>query len=122
MSSMRKLASTATLALVAGLVTACDDDPPATVLIVSPVEGDVVSLPFEASFEASVPLGTQEAGLHHLHLWFGGDEDAYQVVEGEVAEITIAPAGEHEMHVSLRNADHSEVGAEASVPIVVSTG
>jgi hypothetical protein len=123
MDNMRKLASAgATLALVAALATACDEDPPETVQITSPTEGEVVSLPFEATFEASVPLGSPDAGLHHLHVWFGNDVDAYQVVEGNVATITLAPDGSQEMHVSLRNADHSDAGVETSMPIVISGG
>lgn len=119
---MRKLPAGAMLALVAALTTACDEDPPETVQITSPSEGEVVSLPFEATIEASVPLGSPEAGLHHVHVWFGDDVDSYQVVEGTVAQITIAPDGNQEMHVSLRNADHSEAGVETSIPIVVSGG
>jgi hypothetical protein len=122
MDSMRKLASVATLALVVGLAVACDDDPVETVEITSPSSGDVVSLPFEATFTSSVPLGSQEAGMHHLHVWFGDDVDAYQVVEGDVAEITIAPDGEQEMHASLRNPDHSDAGVETSITIVISGG
>jgi hypothetical protein len=119
MDSMRKPASVATLALVAALMVGCDDDPTETVEIITPADGDVVNLPFEATFSSSVTLGTSAAGLHHLHVWFGGDEDAYQVVEGNVTEITIAPPGEQVMHASLRNPDHSETGVETSITIVI---
>ena len=122
MDIVRKLPVAAAMLLVAVLTTACDEHPPETVEIVSPGAGEVVSLPFDATFESSVPLGTSDAGLHHLHVWFGDDEDAYQVVEGNVAEITIAPDGEQEMHVSLRNPDHSEAGVETSTSIVISGG
>jgi hypothetical protein len=122
MDTVRTLAAVAALMLVAALTTACDEDPPETVEITSPSAGDVLSLPFDATFESSVPLGTSDAGLHHLHVWFGNDEDAYQVVEGNVAEITIAPEGDQEMHVSLRNPDHSDAGVETSVTIVISGG
>jgi hypothetical protein len=124
MDIVRKLpaAAAAVLVLVAASATACDGEPPETVEVTSPGAGDVVSLPFDATFESSVPLGTSDAGLHHLHVWFGNDEDAYQVVEGNVAEITIAPDGEQEMHASLRNPDHSEAGVETSVTIVISGG
>ncbi|HEY8474549.1 MAG TPA: hypothetical protein VIL37_18185 [Natronosporangium sp.] len=116
---MRKLASVVTLALVTGLATACDEEPPMSVAVTSPVSGEVVTVPFEARFEATVPLGTSEAGLHHLHVWFGDDPNAYQVVEADAVEITIAPVGEHTMYVSLRNPDHSSTGVETSVPIVI---
>lgn len=116
---MRTLTSVAALALVAMVAVACDDEPAATVEITSPAAGETVALPFEATFVASVPLGTADAGLHHLHVWFGDDSEAYQVVEGDIAEITIAPPGEQEMHVSLRNPDHSDAGFETSIPIVI---
>lgn len=119
---MRKLAAVAAMVLVAGSTVACDDDPVETVEITSPSPGDVVSLPFEATFASSVALGTSDSGLHHLHVWFGDDADAYQVVEGDAVEITIAPDGQTQMHASLRNPDHSDTGVETSIPIVISGG
>lgn len=119
---MRKRASVAALVLVAWLAVACDDEVAETLEVTSPSPGEVVSLPFTATFSASVPLGTSDAGLHHLHVWFGDRVDAYQVVEGDSVEITIAPSGQTQMHVSLRNPDHSDAGVETSIPIVISTG
>jgi hypothetical protein len=110
------------MVLVAVLATACGDDPAATVEITSPTPGQVVSLPFEIRLEASVPLGPAGGDLHHAHVWFGDDLTSYAVVEGEVGEITSAPDGEHEMHVSLRNPDHSDAGDETSITLVISGG
>lgn len=118
----RTLSMAAALLLVIATTTACDGDQPETVSITSPGEGDVVSLPFEVTIEASVPLGTSDAGLHHVHLWFGDDLDSYLVVEGNSAEITSAPDGAQVMYASLRNADHTDAGAEASQTIVISGG
>jgi hypothetical protein len=117
-----KLSPVAALALAAALTTACDGEPGETVTITSPSEGDVVSLPFEITVEASVPLGTADTGLHHVHVWFGDDIDSYFVVEGNSAEVTGAPAGQQVMHASLRHADHTEAGAETAVSIVIGGG
>ena len=108
--------------LVAVLSTACGDDPVATVEITSPTAGQVMSLPFEIRLESSVPLGPAGGDLHHAHVWFGDDLNSYAVVEGEVGEITSAPDGEQEMHVSLRNPDHSDAGVETSITLVISGG
>jgi hypothetical protein len=110
------------MVLVAVLATACGDDPAETVEITSPTEGQVLSLPFEIRLAASVPLGPAGGDLHHAHVWFGNDPASYAVVEGEVGEITSAPDGEHEMHVSLRNPDHSDAGVETSITLVISGG
>jgi hypothetical protein len=122
MNMTMKLSPVAALALVAALTTACDDDAGESVSVTSPGEGDVVSLPFEVTLEASVTLGTSDAGLHHVHIWFGDDLDSYMVVEGNSGEVTSAPAGAQVMHVSLRNPDHTDAGAATEVPIVISGG
>jgi hypothetical protein len=122
MDMTKKLSLVAALALVAALTMACEDDPGETVSVTSPGEDDVVSLPFEVTLEASVTLGTSDAGLHHVHIWFGDALDSYMVVEGNAGEVTSAPQGAHVMHVSLRNADHTDTGAETSVPLVISGG
>jgi hypothetical protein len=122
MEITRTLSPVVSLLMVAVLTTACDDEPAETLTITSPGEGDVVNLPFEITIEASVPLGTSDAGLHHAHVWFGDDPEAYLVVEGNSAEITSAPDGAQIMYASLRNADHSDAGAETTVTIIISGG
>jgi hypothetical protein len=122
MDMTRRLSPVAALALVAALTTGCDDNPPDSVTITAPSEGDVVSLPFEITLEASVTLGTSDAGLHHVHVWFGDDLDSYFVVEGNTGQVTSAPDGAQVMHASLRNPDHTDTGAETAVQIVISGG
>jgi hypothetical protein len=111
-----------TVGLLVALTTGCADDQQQRerVSVVVPATGDVVAVPFEVTIDSSVPLGPQDQGLHHVHIWFGDDETAQTIGEGEVVQIHNAPDGEHEMRVSLRHADHTPVGAETSVRIVIS--
>jgi hypothetical protein len=57
-----------------------------------------------------------------VHIWFGDELESYLVVEENVVEINYAPDGAHEMHVSLRNADHSSAGVESSIQLTISGG
>jgi hypothetical protein len=119
---MRMLAGLTTLALVAALTTGCNSEPEQTVAITSPAPGTAVDVPFQVTVEASVPLGSPTDGLHHVHIWFGDELESYLVVEENVVEINYAPDGAHEMHVSLRNADHSSAGVESSIQLTISGG
>ena len=38
---------------------------------------------------------------------------------GSTVEVVTAPIGEHELHVSLRNPDHTSAGVDVSVPVVI---
>jgi len=106
------------IGLCVSLATACGGSGE-TIEILQPPSGAELVLPFEVTLEASVPLGSPADGLHHAHIWFGDDFAAYLVVESTTVEVATAPIGAYEMHVSLRNPDHSATGVEASVPIVV---
>ncbi|ACQ78509.1 hypothetical protein Bcav_0244 [Beutenbergia cavernae DSM 12333] len=102
-----------------------------TVEIIEPADGDSLSAPFTFVVSSSEELGTTESGNHHVHLYFDGDDSAYEVIEsgnGEEHEITAdSPAlegleqGEHTMNVSLRNADHSAAGAEDEITVTIET-
>jgi hypothetical protein len=89
------------------------------VSVISPAEGAQVTAPFTVKVQASVPLGPTGSGKHHVHVYFDDHEDDYTIVESDTGEIVSAPAGEHTLHVSLRNANHSPAGAEASIKVVV---
>jgi hypothetical protein len=93
-----------------------------SVLVVEPVSGTTVSTPFTVKVDSSVPLGPSESGQHHVHIWFDDNESDYLIVESSTTRITDAPSGQHTMHVSLRNANHSPAGAEATTPITVGGG
>jgi hypothetical protein len=63
--------------------------------------------------------GGADTGRHHAHIWFDDHADDYRVVEAPTVEITDLPAGQHVMHVSLRNANRTPTGAETQLPITV---
>src|SRR5918992_899661 len=79
-----------------------------TLEIVSPESGTEIGVPFTVELESSEELGPPEGGVHHVHLFFDGDDSEYEIVEAATWEVTTiqAPAGEHTLHASLRNADH----------------
>jgi hypothetical protein len=95
-----------------------------TVTITEPADGASIEAPFMLSVDSSVELGPTESGNNHVHLYFDGNDSQYEVIETDSMEITDAsPAlaglepGEHEMNISLRNADHSPAGFETSVMV-----
>jgi hypothetical protein len=92
--------------------------------IVEPKDGASVTTPFTVKVEASVPLGTQESGKHHIHVWFDDHANDYQVVEADHVEVDSGklPAGQHVIHASLRNANHSPAGAESQETVTVGAG
>lgn len=120
----------AMLALAATMLAACGDDSDSagaaqgglSVSVLEPADGATVTVPFTIKVKSSVPLGPTESGRHHVHIWFDGNEDEYQVVESDSLQVTNLPAGEHSVHVSLRNANHSPAGADAQTMLVVGGG
>jgi hypothetical protein len=85
----------------------------------SPQDGAAVSVPFTVEIDSSEELGAPETGKHHVHVYFDGNEDEYEVVEALSYEVPDLASGEHTITASLRNADHSEAGAEAEVTVTV---
>ncbi|MFI5891134.1 hypothetical protein ACIA5D_13575 [Actinoplanes sp. NPDC051513] len=73
--------------------------------------------------EASESLGTQASGKHHIHVWFDDNANDYQVVEADHVQVESGrlPPGQHVIHASLRNANHSAAGAEAQETIAVTS-
>jgi hypothetical protein len=97
-----------------------------SVTINEPTDGSTIELPFTLSVDSTVELGTTESGKNHVHLYFDGKDSQYEVIESESMEITEdSPAvaglksGEHELNISLRNADHSAAGFETSIMVQV---
>ena len=130
-------------ALLLATVAACggdDDDTSAgaeggsgadgpTLEIVEPAESGAVSVPFTLNLESSEELGPEDSGLHHVHVFFDGDDSTYEIVRSETWEIgPDSPAvegltpGEHVLNASLRHADHSAAGAEAEITVMVGEG
>lgn len=95
-----------------------------TLEIVSPEDGAEIGLPFTVELESSEELGPPEDGVHHVHVYFDGNDSEYEIVEAETWDVTTiqAPAGEHTLHASLRNADHSPAGVETEITVTVGQG
>jgi hypothetical protein len=91
-----------------------------SVSVAEPAANATVAVPFTVAVTASVPLGKTESGKHHVHVWFDDNENDYQVVETPTVQITDLAPGNHVLHVSLRNSNHSPAGADTATPITVS--
>jgi hypothetical protein len=127
-SFLRRLAPGAAAVLLATLTACSGSEGTAanggdlSLSIVEPVSGATVAVPFSVKLESSVPLGPTESGRHHVHIWFDNNEAEYVIVESDSVQITDAPAGQHTMHVSLRNANHSPAGEEVTTPLTIGGG
>lgn len=120
---MRLMVATSAVVLAAACGSSADaGDGGMRLSIASPGSGDAVSMPFTVELDPSVELGPEESGRHHVHVFFDGNEEEYQVVESTTVEITDLSPGEHSIGASLRNADHSPTGAEAEEVTVTVTG
>lgn len=96
------------------------------VTITEPADGASIDIPFTLRLDSTVALGSTDSGEHHVHLYFDGDDSKYEVIESDSMEITSgSPAvkglarGEHELDISLRNADHSPAGFDTSIKVNV---
>jgi hypothetical protein len=122
MYTTRKLVAGAAAGMLVTSGSGCGD-PDHTVEVLSPGPGDVVTVPIEVALDSDVPLGPSSVDeYYHVHIWFDDDVDAYSVIEGEVGQITSAPDGQHEMHVSLHHADHTPAGAETALTVEIRGG
>ena len=120
------------VAAIALLAAACggDDDGTTTasgeggmtLSIAAPDDGSEVSVPFTVEFDSSEELGPTNDGVHHVHIYWDGDDSEYTVVESDSVEVTEAPEGEHTLNASLRNADHSPAGVESEITLTVGSG
>ncbi|CAM3762345.1 hypothetical protein [Isoptericola cucumis] len=93
-----------------------------TLEITAPEDGAEVEVPFTVELASSEELGPTDTGAHHVHVFFDGDDAEYMVVEGDSAEVTDLPDGEHVVNASLRNADHSPAGVETEISVTVGGG
>ena len=124
--ALRGLVAVAVLAVAACGAEQAAPGPAPTLSIASPTQGESLALPFTVELKSSVPLAAPETGEHHVHVFFDGNDSVYTLVYGNSVEITELPAsvvpGRHVLNASLRNADHSAAGVEASVEVVLGTG
>jgi hypothetical protein len=106
-----------------GNASTSGNDSETTLEITAPADGDEVSAPFTVEFDSSEELGATEDGVHHVHIYWDGDDSEYTVVEAESVEVTEVPAeGEHVLNASLRHADHSPAGVETEITVNVTGG
>ena len=93
-----------------------------TLSITAPADGAEVSVPFTVEFDSSEELGATDTGLHHVHVYWDGDESAFTLVEADSVEITDAPEGQHTLTAALHNADHTPAGVEVDITLTVGEG
>jgi hypothetical protein len=101
--------------------TATGDDG-TTLSITAPSDGAEVSVPFTVEIDSSEEIGATDTGLHHVHVYWDGDESAFTLVETDSVEITDAPEGQHTLTASLHNADHTPAGVEVDITLTVGDG
>lgn len=101
--------------------TATGDDG-ITLSITAPSDGAEVSVPFTVEVDSSEEIGATDTGLHHVHVYWDGDESAFTLVETDSVEITDAPEGQHTLTASLHNADHTPAGVEVDITLTVGDG
>ena len=102
-----------------GLEGSPDTEAKPVVEIVAPEGGTEVEVPFTIELDSNVTLG---AGEFHVHVFFDGNSDEYEIVEGNSYEVTQLEPGHHTIAVSLRNPDHSDAGASDEAAITVTGG
>ena len=93
-----------------------------TVAIESPDDGAEVPGSFTVELSSSEELGPPESGKMHVHIYYDGNEDDYDVVETDSYEVSDLSSGEHTIQASLRNADHSPAGPEDEISVTVTGG
>ena len=133
----------AALAALALLAAACSDDDDDTVTgaesggsesgggngdmtisITAPADGATVEPGFEVEVDPSVEVGETDTGLHHVHIYYDGNQDngeydiVYSVDDPWTVERDLAP-GEHSVEAFIANADHSLTDASDEVTVTV---
>ena len=93
-----------------------------TLDIASPADGDAVGESFDLEIDSSVDLGEPDTGLHHVHVFYDGNESdgEYDLVyeESFTVERQLGE-GEHTVRAVLANADHSLTDASDEVTVTV---
>jgi len=87
--------------------------------ITEPKNGANVTLPFTVKYTTGEQLGPTDSGKDHVHVFLDGHKNDYTVVPTTSYQIKNAPAGQHEVDVTLQHADHSPVGPTAKIMVNV---
>jgi hypothetical protein len=90
--------------------------------VVTPGDGDTVTVPFEVSVDSDVELGRAADEMHHLHVWFGEDQDDFDLYESDTARISDAPNGETTMWVQVHTFDHQPASDPVGVSLAIEGG
>jgi hypothetical protein len=106
------------------------DTPPAgeetELRLLTPLDGDVVDVPFVLYVDTDVELGASEDGLHQLHVWFDDDDADPLILTSANASIDEdgidIPEGDTRLNVRLYTAEREPVGDAASVEITIYDG
>ena len=98
-----------------------------TISIAAPTDGATVEPGFEVEVDPSVDVGEPDTGLHHVHIYYDGNQDngeydiVYSVDEPWTVERDLAP-GEHTVEAFIANADHSLTDASDEITVMVGEG
>jgi hypothetical protein len=132
----------AVLAVLALFAAACsgddDDDTVAdsgggggdsdlTISIADPTDGVTVEPGFQVEVDPSVDIGEPDTGLHHVHLYYDGNQSdgeydiVYSADEPWTVDRDLGP-GEHTIEAFIANADHSLTDASDEVTVMVGEG
>lgn len=93
-----------------------------TLSVSEPGSNSSVIVPFTLKVDTNVRLGDPASGDYHVHAYFDDKVNEYIVMTGKSTQVMKAPAGEHVLHLSLRNANHSAAGVETSVTLNIGSG
>jgi hypothetical protein len=104
---------------------ASDQQAEATLTIMTPADGDTVTVPFEVTADAGVELGPVEDEVHHLHIWFGDDptdQEGFELHTSARTMVEQAPGGEQTMWVQVHTFDHQPAGDPVAVSLTIEGG
>jgi hypothetical protein len=92
------------------------------VTITSPSDGATVDVPFTLKWNSTVPLGPPDSGKDHVHVYVDGKTNDYTVVGGTEFQVKGLPPGKHTVEISLQHADHSPVGPNSQISVMIGGG
>jgi hypothetical protein len=95
-----------------------------TLKISSPADGASVTNPLTITLDSSVALGDPSTGDHHVHICIDVTScgSNYTLAYANSVQIPGLTPGKHTILASLRNADHSDAGVNATIITVTVTG
>lgn len=127
----RTLGAVATLSLILAASVACGEEGQSTepgvsgeagLEILTPGDGDAVTVPFEVSVDSDTPLGPITEEMHHLHVWFGDNQADFGIYESDTLMIVSAPNGETTLWAQVHTFDHQPAGDPVGVSLMIEGG